>query len=102
MKKSKFLVAGIATLGVLALASCGDNSSKGRDYSSLTDDASKNVSLNLDVQYAGSAGISNRTDTYTDIDGVNIDKDSLLPMWREIEKIFNVTIKDGSHKQASY
>lgn len=100
MKKTKFLVAGIATLGVLALASCGDNSPKGRDYSNLTDDASKNVTLNLDVQYAGSAGISNRTDTYTDIDGVNIDKDSLLPMWREVEKIFNVTIKDGSHKQA--
>lgn len=99
MKKTKVLTAAVAALGVLSLASCGGNEEKSK-YADLKDDLTKSVQLNLDVQYAGSSTISNAKEAYTDIEGNNINKGDLLPMWQEVEKIFNIDITDGSHAQS--
>ncbi len=98
--KKKILAASLAAVAAVGLAACGGNDepTSGGDWQK--DNLDQAVTLNFDVQYAGSAGIANREETYTDIDGKPINQGDLLPMWQEIQRLFNVTITDGCYAQS--
>ena len=97
--KKKLLAASLAAVAAMGLAACGGNDDNGGTIQK--DDLTKAVTLNFDVQYAKSTTIANKKATYTDIDGKSINQDDLLPMWQEVEKLFNVDILDGSYAQDS-
>ncbi len=94
--KKKALLLGVAALGVLATASCGETTGGGTASSEL-----KGRTINCYVNYCGAYGVTFTgknglgTSYKNPIDGQTYVAGNLLPMWKQLEKNLEVTIHDS-------
>lgn len=112
--KKKILLMGLATFGLIGLVSCNEKEERlpgvvlptvGDNYQA---DLTDKVELNMSVQYqkdntrivfkAGANGLKDLP--YTDPDGNKYDVGDLKPVWKEVAKRLNLTIKDVATKDS--
>lgn len=97
MRKTKLIGAvSLAAVAGLGLASCkGGSDNNEKEY---LDDGSK-LTIDASVVYKSDQGMSYKQATSYTVDGKTYTNGSLLPMWEELEKKFNVEFNDAGDYQ---